>query len=136
MEHLNQAIRSLRVAPTDSRAAVDVGPLTDPAARNRTLGYPEAGVKECAELATGGRQVVLTGQTNGFFVGPSILDQVKPGMTIAEDAIFGPVLSVRRARTSEEALAEANQSPDGNGAVIFARDGVPLPSLPARSAVA
>jgi malonate-semialdehyde dehydrogenase (acetylating)/methylmalonate-semialdehyde dehydrogenase len=123
MEHLNQATRDLRVGPTDGAAVVDIGPVTDPAARTRILGYLDAGVKEGAKLATDGRQVVLTEESDGFFVGPSIFDQVEPGMTIARDEIFGPVLAVMRTRTLEEAIAQANRSPYGNGAVIFTRDG-------------
>lgn len=66
---------------------------------------------------------MLTESSDGFFVGPTIFDNVAPEMKIASDEIFGPVLSVMRVDDLSEAIARANESPYGNGAVIFTRDG-------------
>jgi len=123
LEHLDRAAASLRVGPTDSDNSVAMGPLIDPAAKNRVLGYLNSGVEEGASLRTDGRKIVLAEQSNGFFLGPSIFDRVQPGMRLAQDEIFGPVLTVMRTEDLGEALARANQSPYGNGAVIFTRDG-------------
>ena len=65
----------------------------------------------------------MTHRTGGFFVGPSIFDEVRQGMHVAREEIFGPVLSVMRAENLSEAIALANQSPYGNGAVIFTQNG-------------
>jgi malonate-semialdehyde dehydrogenase (acetylating)/methylmalonate-semialdehyde dehydrogenase len=100
-----------------------MGPLVDPAARARVLRYLDSGIKEGASLKTDGRKIVLAGHSDGFFLGPSIFDRVQPGMQLAEDEIFGPLLTVMRTEDLGEALACANQSPYGNGAVIFTRDG-------------
>jgi malonate-semialdehyde dehydrogenase (acetylating)/methylmalonate-semialdehyde dehydrogenase len=123
IERLDHAAARLRVGPTDSDDSVAMGPLIDSAARARVLGYLDSGVKEGASLKTDGRKILLAEQSNGFFVGPSIFDRVRPGMQLAQDEIFGPVLTVMRTEDLSEALARANQSPYGNGAVIFTRDG-------------
>jgi malonate-semialdehyde dehydrogenase (acetylating)/methylmalonate-semialdehyde dehydrogenase len=113
----------MRVGPTDSGSAVDMGPVIDPIARDRIRGYVETGLKEGAQLTADGRNVPLTESSEGFFVGPTIFDRVTPEMQIARDEIFGPVLSVMRVDDLQQAIARANESPYGNGAVIFTRDG-------------
>jgi len=123
IERLDHAAAGLRVGPTDSDDSVAMGPLVDPAARARVLRYLDSGIKEGASLRTDGRKFVLAGHSDGFFLGPSIFDRVQPGMQLAEDEIFGPLLTVMRTEDLGEALARANQSPYGNGAVIFTRDG-------------
>ncbi len=126
LEHLDAAAQKMRVGPTDglsSGGAVDMGPVIDQVARDRIRGYIDLGMNEGAKLTTDGRGVLLTETTEGFFVGPTIFDNVAPRMQIVRDEIFGPVLSVIRARDLHEAIAYANQSPYGNGAVIFTRDG-------------
>ncbi len=123
IERLGDAAGKMRIGPTDSAIASDMGPVIDPAALERIDGYIELGVKEGARLATDGRDVVLTEMTEGFFTGPTIFDQVLPEMKIAHDEIFGPVLSVMRMEDLGDAIAQANRSPYGNGAVIFTRDG-------------
>jgi malonate-semialdehyde dehydrogenase (acetylating)/methylmalonate-semialdehyde dehydrogenase len=129
IESLDAAARKMRVGPTDSffagnpNGAVDMGPVIDAEARDRVKSYIELGLSEGAKLATDGRGVSLTESTEGFFVGPTIFDNVAPGMRIAHDEIFGPVLSVMRVDDLSQAIARANESPYGNGAVIFTRDG-------------
>jgi malonate-semialdehyde dehydrogenase (acetylating)/methylmalonate-semialdehyde dehydrogenase len=126
IESLDAAARKMRVGPTDgvsAAGAVDMGPVIDAAARDRIKTYIDLGLNEGAKLATDGRGVSLTESTEGFFVGPTIFDNVAPQMRIARDEIFGPVLSVMRVDDLSQAIARANESPYGNGAVIFTRDG-------------
>lgn len=123
IESLDAAAKKMRVGPTDNGGNVDMGPVIDGAARDRIKSYIGVGLNEGAKLATDGRGVMLTESSDGFFVGPTIFDNVAPEMKIASDEIFGPVLSVMRVDDLSEAIARANQSPYGNGAVIFTRDG-------------
>ncbi len=123
IESLDAAAKQMTVGPTDNNDTVGMGPVIDAAARDRIRSYIDVGLKEGATLATDGRGVMLTEQTEGFFVGPTIFDRVAPGMQIARDEIFGPVLSVMRVDDLQTAIEQANQSQYGNGAVIFTRDG-------------
>ncbi|HEY8461074.1 MAG TPA: CoA-acylating methylmalonate-semialdehyde dehydrogenase [Blastocatellia bacterium] len=126
VENLGAAAKMMRVGPTDSPSAdgnVDMGPVIDAEARDRIKTYIDLGLKEGAKLFADGREVSLTESTEGFFVGPTIFDNVAPHMKIARDEIFGPVLSVMRVDDLSQAIARANDSPYGNGAVIFTRDG-------------
>ncbi|HKX29590.1 MAG TPA: CoA-acylating methylmalonate-semialdehyde dehydrogenase [Blastocatellia bacterium] len=123
IESLKATTGKMRVGPTDGGGAVDMGPVIDPQARDRIHSYVEVGLKEGAQLTADGRGVPLTESSQGFFVGPTIFDRVAPEMQIARDEIFGPVLSVMRVEDLNQAIARANASPYGNGAVIFTRDG-------------
>lgn len=123
VERLDAATGQMKVGPTDSSSVVEMGPLIDPAARQRVLEFLETGSQEGALLARDGRAVVLTEKSAGFFVGPCVFDRVAPGMRLAQEEIFGPVLSVMRSDRLSEAIAWANQSRYGNGAVIFTQNG-------------
>lgn len=126
IERLSDAASKMRVGPTDNAdtaGSVDMGPVIDATARDRIRSYVETGLNEGAKLVSDSRAVMLTEESDGFFVGPGIFDNVKPEMKIARDEIFGPLLSVMRVDDLSEAIARANQSPYGNGAVIFTRDG-------------
>jgi malonate-semialdehyde dehydrogenase (acetylating)/methylmalonate-semialdehyde dehydrogenase len=123
IESLDAAAKQMSVGPTDNNDAVGMGPVIDPAARDRIRSYIDLGLQEGAKLATDGRGVMLTESTDGFFIGPTIFDRVAPEMKIAHDEIFGPVLSVMRVDDLHAAIEEANRSQYGNGAVIFTRDG-------------
>src|SRR4029077_3770539 len=90
----------------------------------RVTGYLEIGRAEGAELALDGRSLVPP-EGDGFLIGPSVLDRVAPAMRVAREEIFGPVLSVIRAETLDQALAIGRKSEYGNGARIFTRDGYP-----------
>src|SRR5690606_35045928 len=83
----------------------------------------DSGVAQGAELVVDGRGFRLQGYENGFFVGPTLFDRVTPDMDIYKEEIFGPVLSVARAKTYEEALELPMKNPFGNGVAIFTRDG-------------
>jgi malonate-semialdehyde dehydrogenase (acetylating)/methylmalonate-semialdehyde dehydrogenase len=89
--------------------------------KRKILGYIEKGVEEGATLRCDGRTLAAEGK--GYFVGPTIFDNVQPGMTIAREEIFGPVLSVIRVNTLEDAIALVNSSEFGNTTSIFTQNG-------------
>jgi malonate-semialdehyde dehydrogenase (acetylating) / methylmalonate-semialdehyde dehydrogenase len=99
------------------------GPVVTAAHRKRIEDYIELGVNEGAELVLDGRGFSLQGHEKGFFVGPTLFDQVRPTMKSYQDEIFGPVLQIVRAESFEEALALPSNHPYGNGVAIFTRDG-------------
>jgi malonate-semialdehyde dehydrogenase (acetylating)/methylmalonate-semialdehyde dehydrogenase len=113
--------RRMKVGPTDGGAEVDMGPLVTREHLERVAGYLDVGRQEGAAVALDGR--TLVGKGDGFLVGPSVLDRVEPGMRVARDEIFGPVLSVVRVGDLEQALALGRDCPYGNGASIFTRSG-------------
>lgn len=115
-----EAMDALKVGDTHTDPAAEMGPVIDEPARSRIAGLIERGEAEGAKLARDGRAGV---PARGFFIGPTLLDWVQPDMTIAREEIFGPVLSLYRPRTIEEAIALANRSPFGNGASIFTASG-------------
>lgn len=123
IDRLAGAATVMKVGPTDKDDSIAMGPVIDPASRDRILNYLDVGSKEGAALVADGRKNPSASSNSGFFVGPSIFDRVEPNMQIARDEIFGPVLSVMRAPTLDEAIARANLSPYGNGAVIFTTNG-------------
>ncbi|HEY1275935.1 MAG TPA: CoA-acylating methylmalonate-semialdehyde dehydrogenase [Thermoleophilaceae bacterium] len=98
----------------------DVGPVTTGASRRCLELAIEAGVREGAKLVLDGR---YDASERGFFVGPTVLDGVRPGMTVYDDELFGPVLAVVRVDSFDEALALIDANPFGNGAALFTRDG-------------
>jgi len=100
----------------------EMGPLISKEHRDKVASYVENAPKEGATVVVDGRQDAVCGR-EGFFLGTSLLDNVKPGMKCYDDEIFGPVLSVVRVKTYEEALRLVNEHPYGNGAAIFTRDG-------------
>jgi malonate-semialdehyde dehydrogenase (acetylating) / methylmalonate-semialdehyde dehydrogenase len=111
---------SMRVGPTDSGADVDMGPVITREHRDRVAGYVDVGRSEGAEVAFDGRGAT---PGDGFLIGPSVLDKVAPGMRVAREEIFGPILSVVRVGDLDEALAVGRDCTFGNGASIFTRDG-------------
>jgi malonate-semialdehyde dehydrogenase (acetylating)/methylmalonate-semialdehyde dehydrogenase len=116
---LKDAASKLVVGPGDE-AGVQVGPLIRADHRDRVAGYVDKGVAEGAELVVDGR-----GQMSrpGFFFGPTILDRVTSDMSVGNEEIFGPVLSVSRAASLDEAIAQANRMALGNMATIFTQSG-------------
>jgi malonate-semialdehyde dehydrogenase (acetylating)/methylmalonate-semialdehyde dehydrogenase len=101
----------------------DMGPLITEQHRERVSAYLDAGENEGATLVADGRNPVVRGDANGFFLGPSLFDNVTPEMSIYRDEIFGPVLAIMRAKTYDEALAIVNDNPYANGVAIFTNDG-------------
>ena len=122
IEKLKPRIAALKVGPgTDPEA--DMGPLVTAAALERVTGYIGSGVEEGAELVVDGRGLKLQGYENGYFVGATLFDKVTTDMKIYKEEIFGPVLSVARAKSYDEAAAWINDHEFGNGTAIFTRDG-------------
>jgi malonate-semialdehyde dehydrogenase (acetylating)/methylmalonate-semialdehyde dehydrogenase len=119
LDGLKDAASKLVVGPGDE-TGVQVGPLIRADHRDRVAGYVDKGVAEGAELVVDGR-----GQMSrpGFFFGPTILDRVTSDMSVGNEEIFGPVLSVARAATLDEAIAQANRMALGNMATIFTQSG-------------
>ncbi len=113
--------RGLRTG--DGRRGVDMGPLVTRAAQQRVAGYVDAGEAAGATLVVDGREVRPDAEGEGFFVGPTLFDHVTTDMSIYTDEIFGPVLSVLRVETYDEAVAMINANPYGNGTALFTNDG-------------
>ncbi len=99
----------------------EMGPLITREHRDKVAAYVGAASAEGATVVADGREQRFDG--DGFFLGVSLVDHVRPGMKVYEDEIFGPVLSVVRVDSYEQALALVNDSPYGNGTAIFTRDG-------------
>jgi malonate-semialdehyde dehydrogenase (acetylating)/methylmalonate-semialdehyde dehydrogenase len=121
-ERVLSEIDTLKVGISTDPAA-QYGPVVSAAHKKRIEDYIQIGVDEGAELVVDGRGFSLQGYEKGFFVGPSLFDQVKPTMKTYQDEIFGPVLQIVRAETFEEALALPSDHPYGNGVAIFTRNG-------------
>jgi malonate-semialdehyde dehydrogenase (acetylating)/methylmalonate-semialdehyde dehydrogenase len=102
---------------------VDVGPLVSCAAYERVNGLIERGVADGATLALDGRKPTVPGYEKGNFVGPTVFADVKPGMTIYDQEIFGPVLCLANAESIDEAIELINANPNGNGTAIFTQSG-------------
>jgi malonate-semialdehyde dehydrogenase (acetylating)/methylmalonate-semialdehyde dehydrogenase len=107
----------------DGRRGTDMGPLVTGAHRDKVTSYLDAGVAEGATLVVDGRDTSIDGDQSGFWLGPTLFDRVTPDMTLYADEIFGPVLSVVRVATYDDALALVNANPYGNGTAIFTNDG-------------
>jgi len=102
---------------------VQMGPVVSRKSLDRILGYIEKGLEEGAELILDGRGVQVEGYPNGYFIGPTIFDKVKPDMAIAQDEIFGPVLGIIPVADFEEALSIIEDIPYGNAASLFTASG-------------
>jgi malonate-semialdehyde dehydrogenase (acetylating)/methylmalonate-semialdehyde dehydrogenase len=107
----------------EGTSGADMGPLITSAHREKVASYLDAGVQAGANMVVDGRQHPIAGDASGFWLGPTLFDHVTPEMSIYTDEIFGPVLSVLRVRTYDDALALVNANPYGNGAAIFTNDG-------------
>ena len=120
---LVEATKRIKVGPTDRDPQPDMGAVITRQHRDRVLQLIDAGVREGAKIPADGRGVKVSEAPNGFFVGATILDQVQPGMTVAQEEVFGPVLNVMHMEDLDTAIELANRSPFGNGASIFTRSG-------------
>jgi malonate-semialdehyde dehydrogenase (acetylating) / methylmalonate-semialdehyde dehydrogenase len=101
----------------------EMGPVVTAAARDRIVGLISSGEQQGARVAVDGRGLVVPGHEKGFFVGPTVVDRVTPQMDVYREEIFGPVLSVLRADSVDEAIALVNANPYGNGTAIFTSSG-------------
>ena len=119
---LKVEIAKMKVGPgTDN--GNDMGPLVTQPHFEKVKAYVDAGVAEGAELLVDGRGLKVPGHEAGYFLGPCLFDQVKPGMKIYQEEIFGPVLGVVRVKTLQEGMDLINAHEYGNGTCIFTRDG-------------
>ncbi len=116
-------IEKLKIAPYTAGDDVDYGPVVTAAAKENILRLVQTGVDQGADLVVDGRDFSLQGYEEGFFVGPHLFDNVTKDMDIYKTEIFGPVLSMVRAQSYEEALGLAMDHEYGNGTAIFTRDG-------------
>src|SRR5246127_3157894 len=124
VEKLIPRVEGLKIGPsTDTQA--DYGPMVTKQLLDKVRGYVDQGVKEGAKLVVDGRNFKLQGYENGNFIGGCLFDEVRPNMRIYKEEIFGPVLSVLRAKDYEEALRLPSEHEYGNGVAIFTRDGDP-----------
>src|SRR3954453_15584797 len=112
--------RTLKVGPTDGNEDVDMGPVIRADHRDRVASYLDIAKGEGATVALDGRREF---KSEGFLLGPSVVDKVKPEMRVWKEEIFGPILSVVRTGDLDEAIAIGNQCDFGNGAAIFTRSG-------------
>jgi malonate-semialdehyde dehydrogenase (acetylating)/methylmalonate-semialdehyde dehydrogenase len=122
VEKLVPQIKGLKIGAGTS-CGLDMGPLVTAAARDKVKGYIDAGVAQGASLVVDGRDLVVAGHENGYFVGGTLFDKVTPEMSIYTDEIFGPVLCIVRVGSLEAAMQLINDHEYGNGTCIFTRDG-------------
>ncbi|MFE2960557.1 CoA-acylating methylmalonate-semialdehyde dehydrogenase [Nocardia tengchongensis] len=115
--------RATTIRTGDGTRGTDMGPLVTQAHRDKVAAYIDAGEAAGASVVLDGRTVTADGDAAGFWLGPTVLDHVTPDMTVYTDEIFGPVLSVLRVDSYDEALALINASPYGNGTALFTNDG-------------
>src|SRR5438552_36319 len=121
IEAMTPRIRKLKIGPSTDNSS-EMGPLVTREHRDKVRSYVDLGVKEGASLVVDGRGFKVAEQPDGFFLGGSLFDKVRPEMRIYKEEIFGPVLSVVRARNFDEARALPSDHEYGNGAPIFARN--------------
>jgi malonate-semialdehyde dehydrogenase (acetylating)/methylmalonate-semialdehyde dehydrogenase len=122
MNKLVPRVESLKVGPSTDPSA-DYGPLVTKAHLDKVRSYVDLGVQEGAKLVVDGRNFRMQGYENGFYLGGCLFDEVRPDMRIYKEEIFGPVLSVVRAKDYDEALRLPSQHEYGNGVAIYTRDG-------------
>jgi len=119
---VQKRIADLKIAPGDEEGA-QMGPLVTEAHLERVRSYVDAGEKEGATLVTDGREFTVADHEDGYFIGPTLLDNVTSDMTVYTDEIFGPVLSIVRLDHYEDAIKLINDNPYGNGTALFTNDG-------------
>ena len=117
------AERAKTIRTGDGTKGTDMGPLVTKAHRDKVASYVDAGESDGATIVLDGRTVEADGGADGFWLGPTLIDNVTTDMSIYTDEIFGPVLSVLRVDSYDEALEMINNNPYGNGTAIFTNDG-------------
>jgi len=122
VKSLSKKVESLKVGPGLDKKS-QMGPLVTKEHLEKVTGYVDIGLKEGAKLVVDGRNLKLQGYENGFYMGGCLFDHVTKDMRIYKEEIFGPVLSVVRAKDYNEALSLVNDHEFGNGTSIFTRDG-------------
>lgn len=122
LEVLDAKARAVRVGPGRSLES-DMGPIVTRESRDRIVGLITAGEGQGAKVRVDGRDLVVPGHEEGFFVGPTVLDLVDPSMDVYTNEIFGPVLSVLRTDDLDSAIGLVNANPYGNGTAVFTSSG-------------
>ena len=122
VDSLAKKVEALKVGPGMDKQS-EMGPLVTKEHLAKVKGYVDIGVKEGAKLVVDGRNFKLQGYENGYYIGGCLFDHVKKDMRIYKEEIFGPVLSVIRAKDFDEALQLVNDHEFGNGVSILTRDG-------------
>ena len=122
VSRLAQKAESLKIGPGMDKSS-EMGPLVTKEHLEKVKGYVDLGVKEGAKLVLDGRNLKLQGYENGFYIGACLFDHVETKMRIYKEEIFGPVLSVVRVKTFEDATKIINEHEYGNGVSIYTRDG-------------
>jgi len=122
VDKINNNIQKLRVSPWTDKDS-DMGPLISKEHLEKVKNYIDKGVNEGASLIVDGREYKIQGYEDGYFIGPTLFDNVTKNMSIYKDEIFGPVLSVVRAKNYDEALNLVNDHSFGNGASVYTSDG-------------
>src|SRR6478752_4705842 len=122
VEAISARLPKVKIGPGSDPTA-EMGPLVTRQHRDKVASYLDSGPAQGATVVTDGRQHSLYDESDGFFLGVSLIDHVTPAMDCYRDEIFGPVLTVMRVKTYEEAVGLINDSPYGNGTAIFTRDG-------------
>ena len=117
------AERARTIKIGDGTRDSDMGPLVTKAHRDKVASYIDAGETDGAKIVVDGRTVNPDGDNEGFWLGPTLIDNVTPGMSVYTDEIFGPVLSIIRVESYDEAMDLINSNPYGNGTAIFTNDG-------------
>jgi malonate-semialdehyde dehydrogenase (acetylating)/methylmalonate-semialdehyde dehydrogenase len=107
----------------DGTRGCDMGPLVTAQHRDKVVSYLDSGVADGATLVVDGRGADFDADGDGFFLAPTLFDNVEPGMSVYDDEIFGPVLSVVRVHSYEDGVDLINRNPYGNGTAIFTNDG-------------
>jgi malonate-semialdehyde dehydrogenase (acetylating)/methylmalonate-semialdehyde dehydrogenase len=123
MPKLVEASAKMKVGRTDGDSQPDMGPVISADHLKRVKSLIDLGAKEGADIALDGRDLKVADAPNGFFLGPTIIDKAKASMSVVKEEIFGPVLSVVRVQTIEDAINLGKECPYGNGAVIYTNSG-------------
>jgi malonate-semialdehyde dehydrogenase (acetylating)/methylmalonate-semialdehyde dehydrogenase len=119
---LVEKAKTLKVGPAYEKST-GLGPVVNAGHKKFVEDWIQKGVDEGAKLVLDGRNVKVPGYENGFYIGPTILDHVKPGMTVGDSEVFGPVLCIKRVKDFAEGLKLMNANPFANGSVIFTQSG-------------
>lgn len=122
VEKLAPMVRNLKVGPSTDDSA-EMGPVISAPHRERIISLIDSGAEDGASVVVDGRQLHMQGLEDGYWLGGTLLDHVKPGMKVYDEEIFGPVLSVARVSAYDDAVRMINQNPYANGTAIFTRDG-------------
>ncbi len=122
VEALVKLSKARKIGPAYDKTS-ELGPVVSDGQRKFVLNWIETGIKEGAKLVLDGRNPVVKGYENGFYIGPTIFDYVTSDMTIGDREVFGPVICIKRVKDFEEGMAVMNANPYANGACIFTQNG-------------